>query len=75
MRGGRLRGVAGFGPKSEERILRGIDVAAGDAALRDALRALPDGAGVDDIYAVLAAQLLAARRAPAVRRPVPRPVR
>ena len=40
-KGGRLRGVAGFGPKSEERILRGIDVAASDAALRDALRALP----------------------------------
>jgi histidinol phosphatase-like PHP family hydrolase/predicted flap endonuclease-1-like 5' DNA nuclease len=57
IRRGRLRGVAGFGPKTEERILRGIDVAAGDAALRDALRALPDGAGVDDIYAVLAAQL------------------
>jgi histidinol phosphatase-like PHP family hydrolase/predicted flap endonuclease-1-like 5' DNA nuclease len=57
IRRGRLRGVAGFGPKTEERILRGIDVAAGDAALRDALRALPDGAGVDDIYAVLAARL------------------
>jgi histidinol phosphatase-like PHP family hydrolase/predicted flap endonuclease-1-like 5' DNA nuclease len=59
IRRGRLRGVAGFGPKTEERILRGIDVAAGDAALRDALRALPAGAGVDDIYAVLAAQLSA----------------
>jgi histidinol phosphatase-like PHP family hydrolase/predicted flap endonuclease-1-like 5' DNA nuclease len=57
IRRGRLRGMAGFGPKTEERILRGIDVAAGDAALRDALRALPDGAGVDDIYAVLAARL------------------
>ncbi len=57
IRRGRLRGVAGFGPKTEERILRGIDVAAGDAALRDALRALPDGAGVDDICAVLAARL------------------
>src|SRR6202035_4347968 len=32
IRRGRLRGVAGFGPKTEERILRGIDVAAGDAA-------------------------------------------
>ncbi len=57
IRRGRLRGVSGFGPKTEERILRGIDAAAGDAALRDALRALPDGAGVDDIYAVLAARL------------------
>ena len=63
IRRGRLRGVAGFGPKTEERILRGIDVAAGDAALRDALRALPDGAGVDDIYAVLAAQLPASAAA------------
>ena len=57
IRRGRLRGVAGFGPKTEERILRGVEVAAGDAALRDALRALPDGAGVDEIYAVLAARL------------------
>jgi len=54
---GRLRGVAGFGPKSEERILRGIGVAASDAALRGALRALPADATEDDIYAVLAAQL------------------
>jgi histidinol phosphatase-like PHP family hydrolase/predicted flap endonuclease-1-like 5' DNA nuclease len=57
IRRGRLRGLAGFGPKTEERILRGIEAAAGDAALRDALRALPDGAGVDDIYVVLAAQV------------------
>jgi histidinol phosphatase-like PHP family hydrolase/predicted flap endonuclease-1-like 5' DNA nuclease len=57
IRRGKLRGLAGFGPKTEERILRGIEAAAGDAALRDALRALPDGASVDDIYAVLAAQL------------------
>ena len=56
-KGGRLRGIAGFGPKSEERILRGIDVAASDAALRDALRALPADATENDIYAVLAAQL------------------
>ena len=40
VRGGRLRGVAGFGPKSEERILRGIAVAASDTALRGALRSL-----------------------------------
>ena len=57
-RGGRLRGVAGFGPRSEERILRGIDVAASDAALRGALRALPAGATEDDIYAVLAAHVV-----------------
>ena len=57
-RGGRLRGVAGLGPKSEERILRGIDVAAGDAALRDALSALPANATEDDIYAVLAAHVV-----------------
>ncbi len=56
-KGGRLRGIGGFGPKSEERILRGIDVAASDAALRDALRALPADATEGDIYAVLAAQL------------------
>jgi histidinol phosphatase-like PHP family hydrolase len=57
VRSGRLRGVAGFGPKGEERILRGIEVAASDAALRAALRALPADAGVDDIYAVLTANL------------------
>jgi histidinol phosphatase-like PHP family hydrolase len=54
VRSGRLREVAGFGPKSEERILRGIGVAASDAALRGALRALPAKATEDDIYAVLA---------------------
>jgi histidinol phosphatase-like PHP family hydrolase len=54
VRDGRLREVAGFGPKSEERILRGIAVAASDAALRDALRVLPADATEDDIYAVLA---------------------
>jgi histidinol phosphatase-like PHP family hydrolase len=57
VRGGRLRGVAGFGPKSEERILRGIGVAVSDAALRAALRSLPAAATQDDIYAVLAAQV------------------
>jgi histidinol phosphatase-like PHP family hydrolase len=57
VRSGRLRGVAGFGPKSEERILRGIGVAVSDAALRDALRSLPADASVDDIYAVLAANV------------------
>src|SRR6185437_11463894 len=57
VRDGRLRRMAGFGPKSEERILRGIVVAVSDAALREALRALPDGATEDDIYAVLAAHV------------------
>src|ERR1700751_1582188 len=53
VRSGRLRGVAGFGPKSEERILRGIAVAASDTALRDALRSLPADASTGDIYAAL----------------------
>jgi histidinol phosphatase-like PHP family hydrolase len=57
VRSGRLRGVAGFGPKSEERILRGIGVAVSDAALRGALRALPAGATTGDIYSVLAANV------------------
>jgi histidinol phosphatase-like PHP family hydrolase len=57
VRGGRLRGVPGFGPKTEERILRGIAVAASDTALRDALRALEPDATVDDIGAVLAAHV------------------
>ncbi len=57
VRGGRLRGVPGFGPKTEERILRGIAVAASDTALRGALRALESDATVDDIGAVLAAHV------------------
>jgi histidinol phosphatase-like PHP family hydrolase len=57
VRGGRLRGMAGFGPKSEERILRGIAVAASDTALREALRSLAPDATAEEIYAVLAAQL------------------
>jgi histidinol phosphatase-like PHP family hydrolase len=57
VKNGRLRGVAGFGPKSEERILRGIGVAVSDAALRGALRSLPSDAATDDIYAVLAAHV------------------
>jgi histidinol phosphatase-like PHP family hydrolase len=60
VKSGRLRGVAGFGPKSEERILRGIGVAVSDAALRGALRSLAPDATTDDIYAVLAAQVPAA---------------
>ena len=58
VRNGRLRGVSGFGPKSEERILRGIAVADSDTALRDALRALAPDATVDDIGAVLAAHVV-----------------
>jgi histidinol phosphatase-like PHP family hydrolase len=58
VRTGRLRGVAGFGPKSEERILRGIAVASTDTVLRDALRALPPDATEDDIGAVLAAHVV-----------------
>ena len=65
VRNGRLRGVAGFGPKSEERILRGIAVAVSDAALRDALRSLPADATEDDIYAVLAAHVGSTARTPA----------
>jgi len=57
VRSGRLRGVAGFGPKREERILRGIGVALSDAALRDALRSLAADATEDAIYAVLAANV------------------
>ena len=58
VRNGRLRGVSGFGPKSEERILRGIAVADSDTALRDTLRALAPDATVDDIGAVLAAHVV-----------------
>jgi histidinol phosphatase-like PHP family hydrolase/Holliday junction resolvasome RuvABC DNA-binding subunit len=60
VRSGRLRGLAGFGPKTEERILRGIAVAASDGALREALRALPADATEDDIYAVLVAHVITA---------------
>jgi histidinol phosphatase-like PHP family hydrolase/predicted flap endonuclease-1-like 5' DNA nuclease len=62
VRDGRLRGVAGFGPKSEEQILRGLGVAAGDAALRDGLRSLPDDASAGDIEAVLIAHVTAEAR-------------
>jgi Helix-hairpin-helix domain/PHP domain len=55
--GGRLRGLAGFGPKSEERILRGLRVAGSDAELREGLRALPPDASADDIEAVLTAHI------------------
>ena len=60
IRDGRLRGISGFGPKSEERILRGIAVAASDTALRDGLRALASDATEDDIGAVLAAHVVTA---------------
>ncbi len=59
VRGGGLRGLPGFGPKTEERILRGIAVADSDTALRDALRALPSDATADDIGAVLTAHVAA----------------
>ena len=61
VRGGRLRGMPGFGPKTEERILRGIEVAASDTALREALRAVAPDATAEEIYAVLAAQLATPR--------------
>jgi histidinol phosphatase-like PHP family hydrolase len=54
VRQGRLRRLSGFGGKTEERILRGITVITRDAALRDALRALPAGATEDQIESVLA---------------------
>ena len=54
---GRLREVAGFGPRSEERILRGIAVAASDTALRAALRSLAADATTGDIEAILAANV------------------
>jgi len=57
LRRGRLRDLPGFGPKSEERIARGLGVAEGDAVLREALRALPRDADTDEIYAVLAAHV------------------
>jgi len=57
VRSGRLRGVPGFGPKTEERIVRGIGVADSDAALRAGLHGLARDATEDDIYAVLAANV------------------
>jgi histidinol phosphatase-like PHP family hydrolase len=57
VRAGRLRGMPGFGPKVEERILRGVAVAASDDALREALRSLASDATADEIYAVLVAHL------------------
>jgi len=60
LRRGRLRNLPGFGPKSEERIARGLSVAAGDTELREALQALPRNADTDEIYAVLAAHVTGA---------------
>ncbi len=57
VRHGRLRGLSGFGAKSEERILRGITTITRDAALRAALGALPVGADEEEITAALAAHL------------------
>jgi len=57
VRAGRLRGLSGFGAKSEERILRSIGVITRDQPLRDALRSLPGDATEDQIEAVLAASI------------------
>ena len=57
VRAGRLRQVSGFGAKSEERILRSIGVITRDQPLRDALAALPSDATVEQIEAVLAANI------------------
>ena len=66
VRAGRLRGLSGFGAKSEERILRSIGVITRDQPLRDALRSLPGDASEDQIEAVLAAAIpeLTAAKAP-----------
>jgi DNA polymerase (family 10) len=55
VRAGRLRGLSGFGAKSEERILRSIGVITRDQPLRDALRSLPADATEEQIEAALAA--------------------
>jgi histidinol phosphatase-like PHP family hydrolase len=57
VRRGRLRGLSGFGAKSEERILRGITTITRDAALRAALAALAPDATEDEIAAALAEHL------------------
>src|ERR1700722_7217020 len=57
VRAGRLRGLSGFGAKSEERILRSIGVITRDQPLRDALRSLPGDATEEQIEAVLAAAI------------------
>ena len=54
VRSGRLRGLSGFGARSEERILRSIEVITRDQPLRDALRALPPAATAEQIQAALA---------------------
>jgi histidinol phosphatase-like PHP family hydrolase len=57
VRAGRLRRVSGFGAKSEEKILRSIGVIIRDQPLRDALAALPSDPSVEQIEAVLAANI------------------
>jgi histidinol phosphatase-like PHP family hydrolase len=57
VRAGRLRGLSGFGAKSEERILRSIGVITRDQPLRDALRSLPADATEEQIEAALAASI------------------
>jgi histidinol phosphatase-like PHP family hydrolase len=60
VRAGRLRRLSGFGARSEEQILRSIEVITRDQPLRDALRALPQAATEEQIEAALAAWLEAA---------------
>lgn len=60
VRAGRLRRLSGFGARSEEQILRSIEVITRDRPLRDALRALPQAATEEQIEAALAAWLEAA---------------
>lgn len=57
VRGGRLRQVSGFGAKSEGKILRSLGVITRDQPLRDALAALPPDPTVEQIEAVLAANI------------------
>jgi histidinol phosphatase-like PHP family hydrolase/predicted flap endonuclease-1-like 5' DNA nuclease len=57
VRAGRLRTVSGFGPKSEERILRVLTAVLHDQPLRDALTALPSDPSVQQIEAALAANV------------------
>jgi histidinol phosphatase-like PHP family hydrolase len=54
VRSGRLRGLSGFGARSEEQILRSIGVITRDQPLRDALRGLPAAAAEEQIEAALA---------------------
>jgi histidinol phosphatase-like PHP family hydrolase len=57
VRAGRLRRVSGFGAKSEERILRSLQVITRDQPLRDALRSLPSDPTQEQIEAALAGHI------------------